>query len=300
MPRLLFLFVALILPGLFGCSTPGPMVRFGVITDLHHAERPNTSSRYYRSALAKTDLFITAMNAARPDFILELGDFKDQDDPAVKEKTLQYLTAVESHFAAFQGPRYHVLGNHDLDSISKAEFQARVVNTGIDPAATYYSFDKGGFHFVVLDGNFKADGTAYDSGNYTWQDANIPAAQRDWLARDLAAHREPTVVFVHQRLDLADTADANIKQGSQVRKILEDSRQVLAVFSGHDHPGAYKQINGIHYLTLYGTIEGGTDPVAGNGYSIVVVSKVAQGRYRVDVEGAGRQVSRPNLEAVGP
>jgi 3',5'-cyclic AMP phosphodiesterase CpdA len=290
---LLALLAFLVVPA---CTAPGPSVRFGLITDIHYADRPNASNRSYGSALAKLDAFVAAMNAAKPDFVVELGDFKDQDPTPVKENTLRYLTIIESRFAAFEGPRYHVLGNHDLDSLSKAEFQARAVNTGIDPGATYYSFDQGGFHFVVLDGNFKADGTPYDSGNYTWQDANIPPQERTWLAADLAAHRLPTIVFVHQRLDLANTADANIKNGSEIRKILEDSHQVMAVFSGHDHPGAYKQINGIHYLTVYGTIEGGVDPVAGNGYAVATVSRIADGRYRLDVQGTGRQPSRIGLE----
>jgi predicted phosphodiesterase len=288
------LLVLLVVPA---CSSSGPMVKFGLITDIHYAVRPNASNRFYGSALAKTDAFIATMNASPPDFIVELGDFKDQDPTPVKENTLKYLTTIESHFASFNGATYHVLGNHDLDSLSKAEFQARIINTHINPSDTYYSFDKGGVHFVVLDGNFKADGTPYDSGNYTWQDANIPLQERDWLSKDLAAHRLPTIVFVHQRLDLADTADINIKQGSQVRQILEDSHQVLAVFSGHDHPGAYKQIRGIHYLTLYGTIEGGVDPAAGNAYALASVSRTADGRYRLEVEGTGRQISRKDLLA---
>jgi predicted phosphodiesterase len=285
----------LVLPA---CSSPAPMVRFGVITDLHHAERADASNRFYGSALAKTDAFVAAMNRAMPDFVIELGDFKDQDETPVKANTIKYLTTVEAYWRSFHGATYHVLGNHDLDSLSKAEFEARVVNTGVDPAATYYSFDRGGVHFVVLDGNFKADGTPYDSGNYTWQDANIPPQERDWLAKDLAAHRQPTIVFVHQRLDLADTADANIKEGSQVRRILEDSHQVLAVFSGHDHAGAYSLINGIHYVTIYGTIEGGADAATGNAYALVCVYREAGGRYSVDIQGVGRQVSRPKLEGV--
>ncbi len=299
--RIFLLLLALFLPSLPAClarPTVPPSaqgVRWGIITDVHYAERPTASGRYYGSALGKTDGFVAAMNAARPDFVLELGDFKDQDATAVKVNTLKYLTTVEAHFAAFKGPTYHVLGNHDMDSLSKAEFQARVVNTNISPAQTYYSFDRGGIHFVVLDGNFKADGTPYDSGNFDWKDANIPLAQRDWLTADLAAHRRPTVVFVHQRLDLADTADGNIKQGAEVRQILEHSRQMLAVFSGHEHGGGYTLINGIHYLTLVGAIEAGADLVAGNAYALVSVSQVSANSYRLDVQGTGRQPSRTNL-----
>jgi predicted MPP superfamily phosphohydrolase len=279
---------------------PGPAadqrVRFGIITDLHHADRPTASGRFYQSALAKADLFISAMNAAGPDFIIELGDFKDQDATPDKSNTLKYLSTIEAHFAAFPGARYHVLGNHDLDSLAKSDFQARVTNTNIPKEQTYYSFDAQGFHFIVLDACFKSDNTAYDSGNYTWQDANIPPQELAWLAEDLRVHRLPTVVFVHQRLDLADTQDICIKQSSQVRHVLEESRHVLAVFSGHDHKGAYKLNNGIHYFTLVGTIETAEDPVAGNAYSLVTVSSTASNTFTVDVQGVGKQPSR-NLTA---
>jgi hypothetical protein len=53
------------------------------------------------------------------DFLVELGDFKDEDDPSVEVNTISYLQAMEAVFGQFRGPIYHVLGNHDMDSISK-------------------------------------------------------------------------------------------------------------------------------------------------------------------------------------
>jgi hypothetical protein len=57
------------------------------------------------------------------------------------------------------------------------------------------------------------------------------------------------MVFVHQRLD-NDGAAICVRNAAEVRKILEESKKVVAVFSGHDHPGAKSVIEGIHYYTL--------------------------------------------------
>ena len=117
-----------------------------------------------------------------------------------------------------------------------------------------YSFDQNGIHFVILDACFREDGVPYGSKNFDWRDTEIPKDQRDWLASDLAASSRPTLVFVHQRLDIE--GDFGVKSASSVRKILEESGNVLAVFQGHSHENEHAEINGIHYCTLAAMIEG--------------------------------------------
>jgi alkaline phosphatase len=142
-----------------------------------------------------------------------------------------------------------------------------VENTGASRGLSYYSYDAKGLHCIVLDANYRSDGSDYDHGNFDWTDANIPAAELDWLRQDLAASRGPIVVFVHQLLD--GTGSVYVKNASEVRQILEASGRVLTVFQGHHHPGSYSHINGMHYCTLKGMIEGhGAD---NNAYAIVEV-----------------------------
>jgi hypothetical protein len=242
-----------------------PPVRFGIVTDCHYADIDPVSTRFYRDSLDKLSECITTMNAEQVDFLIELGDLKDQDKSPVEDRTLSYLQRVEAVFQQFGGPTFHVLGNHDVDSLSKRQFLAQVENTGIDPARSYYSFDVKGLHGIVLDAGFKADGADYDHGNFDWTGANLPAHELDWLRQDLAASPSPVIVFVHQRLD--GTGSLYVRNASEVRPILEQSGRVLAVFQGHDHKGGYSRINGIHYYTLPGVIEGhGPD---GNSYAIV-------------------------------
>ncbi|MHC4627780.1 MAG: metallophosphoesterase, partial [Planctomycetota bacterium] len=60
-----------------------------------------------------------------------------------------------------------------------------------------------------------------------------------------------------------------IKNAEQVRKILEGSGKVLAVFQGHHHAGSYAHLAGIHYYTLKALVEG-TGP-ENNSYAIAEV-----------------------------
>ena len=242
-------------------------VRFGIVADCHYADADPAGSRYYRQSLDKLVECIESMNARKVDFVIELGDFKDQDNPPAEEKTLEYLRAVERVFRMFKGPRYHVLGNHDPDSISKGQFLSNVGNTGIDADKTYYSFDFNGVHFVVLDANYRADDADYDHGNFDWADANIPPAELEWLRRDLESSRGPAIILVHQLLDGA--GPHYVKNAAEVRAVLQSSNRVLAVFQGHQHSGGYSQIEGIHYYTLRAVVEG--PGLENNSYAVVEV-----------------------------
>lgn len=241
--------------------------RFGILTDSHYADADTIGSRYYRHSLDKLTECVELMNAQKVDFLLELGDFKDQNNPPVEQRTITYLRAVEKVFQKFNGPTYHVLGNHDIDSISKEQFLNNVENTNIDPTKSYYSFDFNGVHFVVIDANYIADGTDYDHGNFNWTDANILPAELNWLRQDLATAHGPTIVFIHQLLD--GTGSVYVNNAVDIRQVLEQSGKVTAVFQGHHHEGSYSYIEGIHYYTLKAMVEGPGDE--NNSYAIVEI-----------------------------
>lgn len=257
----------------FSCTCPtsterrSGTVKFGIVTDCHYADAEKVGTRFYRHSLDKLVECVEVMNAQQVDFFIELGDFKDQDSPPVEQKTLLYLRTVESVFHRFDGPTYHVLGNHDVDSISKTQFLANIENTDIDPSKRYYSFDFNGMHFVVLDANYKSDGTDYDHGNFDWTDANVPPAELQWLRQDLAASRSAVIILTHQLID--GTGLHYVNNAAEVREVLEQSGRVLAVFQGHLHDGGYSLINGIHYCTLKAMVEG--PGPENNSYAIVEV-----------------------------
>jgi predicted phosphodiesterase len=253
-----------------------PLLTFGMVTDIHYADIPNIDQKAYNKSLDKLKECIDTMNQHSVDFLIELGDFKDQSHPASEEKTLVYLFRAEKVFATFNGLRYHVLGNHDVDCISKKQFLSVAKNTGINEDQTYYSFDRKGVHFIVLDACFDSVGRDYEKGNFDWGDPNIPEKELKWLKKDLRGSKGPVIVFCHQLLDGEGTY--HVDNAASVRKILEQSGKVAAVFTGHYHEGQYRLINNIHYYTLKALVDGTTK--TDNSYAIVSVTP-----SRIKVQG---------------
>ena len=259
---------------LAGCSSLGnrPRLvsgfRFGLITDIHYGDAPPKNTRYFAESVAKVREAVATFDRAHVWFLAELGDLLADATPETSEAyLLATLDTIERELRRFDGPTYHVLGNHDLDNLSKAQVLAHLTNTGIAPGRSFYSFPTGGVRFLVMDAEFLADGRSYDHGNYDYRDIHIPPAELEWLRFELAATSAPVIVFIHQRLD----GDGNVQvvNRADIRAILEGSDRVLAVFQGHDHKGAYSFINGIHYYTLKAVVEGSGPE--NNAYAIVDV-----------------------------
>jgi predicted phosphodiesterase len=257
--------------GLLAKSGKKPILRFGMITDIHYACREPANGRYYSQSLDKVNEFVNLMNSEKVDFIVELGDFKDQDEVPNEANTLKYLSDIESAFHKFNGPTYHVLGNHDMDGITKAQFLERVENTGISKDKNYYSFNQNGVHFIVLDGNFTSDEHDYNKDNYRGVESWIPQKEVSWLKKDLKANNFPAIVFIHQLLDNSKGMKKSVQNAPKVRKIMEASGKVLCVFQGHINAEKHSIIKGIHYYSLISAVEG--DGPENNSYVIVNVHK---------------------------
>ena len=234
---------------------------------MHFADIDRKGNRYYRESLNKLKECMQIMTEQEIQFLIELGDFKDEDNPPDEKSTLHFLRTIEEEFQKGVKKTFHVLGNHDVDSISKSQFQAEITNTGISPESTFYSFIEEDIQFVVLDANYRSDGKSYDRGNFDWTDCNIPPNQLEWLSNELDKKPLYNIVFVHQLLD--GEGNHFINNASEVRKILEQSKKVLAVFNGHQHEGQYSLINGIHYYTLKAVVEG--QGKENNAYAIVEI-----------------------------
>ncbi len=242
-------------------------LRFGIVTDCHYSDRASQGRRHYNESIAKMRECVELMKDQDVDFLMFGGDMIDKGEPDTTENVLTNLQAIEATYATFKGPRYHVLGNHDMDSLSKAQFLGTVERTGIEGHSGYYSFDLKGVHFVVLDACFTSDGTNYDSSNFHWTDANVPQQQLNWLKRDLAATSKPVIVFIHQLLD--GSGHHYVNNALAVRQILEGHPRVLGVFQGHQHAGQYNHLGGVHYYTLRGMVEGSGE--TNSAYAIVDV-----------------------------
>lgn len=223
------------------------VIRIGMVTDLHYADKPAAGSRHYRESVSKLQTAASTFAEEKPDMLVELGDLIDAADSVPTE--LGYLQRINRDFSAICPVRHYVLGNHCVHTLTKAEFLGAV-----EQPRSFYSFDSGGIHFVILDSCFRSDGQPYGRGNFQWTDANIPRDQVDWLDDDLQRTTDKTIVFAHQRLDVEN--HYGVRNASQVRNVLEKAGNVRAVFQGHSHKNDYREIGGIHYCTLVAMVEG--------------------------------------------
>ncbi|MHC4908705.1 MAG: metallophosphoesterase family protein [Planctomycetota bacterium] len=250
--------------------------RIALISDVHYAERDPVGTRHYRLSLEKMKTAAAALGWTSPHLGVQLGDFIDSGQGA--EDEMEHARRISAAFSTLGCQVHHVLGNHDLGALSKPEFMSIV-----GKARSWYSIDRPGAHLVILDACFRADGVAYERGNFHWQDTAIPPDELDWLAADLEAADRPVIVFTHQRLD--DTASHSVVNASEVRQVLERSGKVLAVIQGHSHRNAYVETNGIHYVVLRAMVD---EPALGNNaYALLHVYD--DGLLRID--GFGHQAS---------
>lgn len=201
---------------------------FGICADLHQDVMQDGPNRI--------EAFINDMQDKKPDFILQMGDFCRPYD---------YNRVILDIYNRFDGPRYHVIGNHDMDG---GFTQDQVVSfwNAIDK---YYSFDMKGYHFVVLNGNDHNPKPVLRPGYARY----IGVEQMKWLESDLDKTNLPVIVFCHQPLDnnLEGVENAPI-----VRLIFARAnekagyKKVRLVFSGHNHQDWMNLINNIHYIQI--------------------------------------------------
>ena len=275
----------LTMPGyIFSSEKQNSILRFGIITDSHYADREPAGTRFYRDSIPKMQEAIDSLNTQNLDFIIHLGDFKDEDTGAQPADTLAYLDKVEAVFQKFKGPKYHALGNHDVDSITKQQFLSHIANTGQEKAESYYAFTANGMRFIVLDANYDADGTSHFFANGSdWENANIPEKELNWLADQLESWSIPTVVFCHHPLYefYKEEAKFHVTNYEEVQKLLEAHGQVVACFHGHVHSEDYQEFNGIQYITQLGMVD--YEGVENNAFSIVEITST-----HIKIEGYKR------------
>ncbi|MBL7817160.1 MAG: hypothetical protein JNL70_19205 [Saprospiraceae bacterium] len=217
----------------------GKAVKIGWITDVHHG--------YCTDAQKRLETFIHEANGKKLDFILQGGDFCH---PTAESKP--FLDVWNS----FKGEKYHVLGNHDMDKGTKQQIMDM---WGMKEK--YYSFDKGDFHFIVLDCNYiLKDGQYLDyaHGNFYISQKNrdhIHPEQIEWLKNDLATTNKQCIIISHQSIDEI-WGGYGVSNRLDVRKVIDDAnnradfQKVVACFCGHHHVDDHSYINKVHYFQM--------------------------------------------------
>ena len=241
------------------------MLTLGLFTDVHYAAGVREGTRHCHLGVAKLRVALGAFAAARVDAVVGLGDLVDSADTLAEEAG--YLQSVCAQLSGVRVPVRLTPGNHCLWTLTRDVYQ-QITRPVTGQAATWGSLDLKGWHLIFLDGCFRGDGVPYGGRNNDWTDALVSDEQVRWLRADLTAGRTPSLVFIHQRLDV--TPPFGVANAEAVRAILEGSGRARAVFQGHEHGGAETVIKGIRYITLPAIVEG--DDVQQAAFAIAMAS----------------------------
>lgn len=177
-----------------------------------------------------TALAMRKIRSLKPDLCLQGGDHVMDMTSVPRERSLMLLDEYEKTQHILDGiPVEHVIGNHDVFGRSpesgvsmsdpmygKKAFEQRF------SSRTYRSFDRAGYHFVLLDSIQITPEREFD--------AMIDPAQIEWLRSDLARTPAVTPIVVATHVPLVSAAPQYSPNDGEAVKAMQ--QQVLANLHG--------------------------------------------------------------------
>lgn len=213
-------------------------------SDLHYApEKPvNNGSIIERKLMEYAEPLLRKLidkinNEIKPDLIINLGDlvedFNDHD------KDIINLKYIWNEFKKIEGEFYSCIGNHDLRSMSSRNEVEQIM----EYKHSTFSFDNNGMHIVILGTYVNNDMGTASGGIFKTQ--FISEEDLNWLKEDLAKNNLPTIVCTHFGVAEDDMKGnwwfetcpehALLGNRKELKEIMKNNKNILAVFSGHQH-----------------------------------------------------------------
>src|SRR5688572_3465683 len=227
------------------------------LTDMH-VRRKRQGHLGYQACIADVN-----KNHAKADFVLMGGDLAFDGNYTAKDEFIDQIELYKSASDQLKMPYYNSIGNHDVlgwssrrkVAVDDPDLGKKLIMDKLKMAASYYSFNHKGWHFVVLDSIHPIE---TDSGiSYK---GRLGEAQLEWLRYDLGKNNGmPTVVMTHIAA-FCHLGQMNgdpkfnpfghmvIEDTVALRTILE-RHSVKAVLQGHSHVPEDFYYNGIWYIT---------------------------------------------------
>lgn len=202
------------------------MLFFG---DLHMAARTSDASQF-SSFVTDVNSYL-AENSGKKIYAMTLGDMTwELYWVSNKYAFDEYITDI-NRLRGIQV--FNTIGNHDHDMAFAGDFDT-VTKYKKSIAPTYYSFNIGKVHYVVLDDIecMNTGANTSDSRNYV---ANVVQEQLEWLKKDLehVSKSTPIVVTMHSPL-YNDKGKGSLNNTSALESILSAYPE-CHVWTGHTH-----------------------------------------------------------------
>lgn len=300
-----------------------PIFSFGVISDVQYADIPDGRSfygvpRYYRHSLLVLQRAVRKWNDYQGlKFVINFGDIVDGRCP--KDQSFEAVEKVVNEFEKFNGPTYHMIGNHCLYNLSRDKLLPLLKIPSIDGCA-YYDFSPSpGFRIVVLDGydisaigwpedhpkslhalrfleeknpnteKNSPDGLFRLDRRFLKYNGAVGMQQLEWLdavLQDATKLNQKVFVCCHIPLDPgASSWEALLWNYDEVMSVIHKYKCVKVCMAGHDHEGSHSiDSHGIHHQTFEAALE---CPPGSDVFGYIEVFD-----DRVNLVGTGRMYSR--------
>ena len=210
-----------------------------VMTDFHLANRTDDLLQFETGFIKDVNASITQLKSeGKKVYGLTLGDLSwDLYWYSNKFALPEFIPQM----AKVNIPTFHAIGNHDNDPYYANDWDSEsAYKKVIGP--TYYSFNIGKIHYIVLDNieYLNTGGASGTVGNRNYN-AKISSDQLEWLKKDLAFITDkstPIVVGMHVQLNNApsinQTANLRLSNGQDLLTALSNFDNVH-LLSGHTH-----------------------------------------------------------------
>lgn len=224
-------------------ATGTGQIRFLAFADIHY----ESTGRWPHPDREWLDRILRRAVDAKADFVISLGDMTFGP---VTDAERDYVR----HYNSFGPiPTYHVYGNHEYERVTPEELDALY---GL--ARGYYSFDKKGFRFIVLDPHYVLkDGVCrrfFKRCSYKEEkrDRMLPPDQIDWLRKTVLESPYPCVVFSHESIERIRGGISNRKEVLEIFAEANAKRPgtVRLVVNGHEHKDNLRILDNVAYLDL--------------------------------------------------
>ena len=197
-----------------------------VLGDMHLANRTNDLGQF---AVFTDDLNKQiAANKSKKQYALTLGDMTwDLYWYDNKYDLYSYVETINSSLSGIQ--IFHTIGNHDHEMNMAGDFNTVTAYKNV-VAPTYYSFNIGDVHYVVLD-NILC--TNDGSGSRTYE-SSLTADQIEWLRKDLSyVDKSKTVVITMHAQMYSEAGKDSMEFASELESICNGYK--THVMSAHTH-----------------------------------------------------------------
>lgn len=250
-----------------------------IFSDLHYApEKPiHNGSIIERKLMEQAEPILQKLidkinNEIKPDLVINLGDLIE--DFNHHDKDITNLKYIWNRFKKIEGRFYSCIGNHDLRSMTSRNEVEQIM--GYEHSTFSLNINK--IHVVIL-GTYVNNNIGTEAGGI-FKTQFIAKEDLNWLKEDLNRNDLPTIICLHFGVAEDDMKgnwwfescpeDALLGNRKELKEIIKKHKNILAVFSGHQHWTKHIKEDGISYYVLGSMTENIKDDGVPDGVYFIV------------------------------